>query len=102
MRNTFPRYLAKTLLTLAVNSMVNTLVNMVVNEVVNAGEHGGEYVGELNGECGGDNLVNPMVNCRPFHTCFAISDPIMALFFEKYIGWVIGGELVVNFLNCYF
>ncbi len=55
----------------------------MVNVVVNAGEHGGEYGGELNGECGGDNLVNPMVNFRSFHTCFTISAPIMALFWKK-------------------
>ena len=55
--------------------------------MVNPGEHGREYVGEcggeLNGECGGDNLVNPMVNCISFHTCFAISGPIMALFWKN-------------------
>ena len=63
--------------------MVNSMVNMVVNTLVNSMVKGGEYVGELYGECGGDNLVNPTVNFRPFHTCFAISGPIIALFWKN-------------------
>ena len=55
--------------------LVNTLVNMVVN--------GGELPGEYGGEFGGDNLVNPMVNFRSFHTCFTISGPIMAPFWKN-------------------
>ena len=55
--------------------------------MVNPGEHGGELNGECGGEYvgefGGDNLVNPMVNCSSFHTCFAISGPIMVLFWKN-------------------
>ena len=59
------------------------MVNMLVNAGECAGELNGECGGEYVGECGGDNLVNPMVNFRPFHTCFAISGPIMALFLKN-------------------